>query len=135
MFADELSINLTSTNLEVGEGGTATFTATASGRKTRNFTYQWRKRGSNSLPDKASGSNGPILTIPNLLESDEGQYYCIVTNEWGRSVESDDTTLTVEGILLKFDNVASSSDFLYQFGKFSLIINEIFLMIQYFHRY
>ena len=64
------------------------------------FTYQWKKRGSDGLPNKVSGVNGTVLTIPNVLESDEGQYYCIVTNEWGRSVESDDVTLTVEGTYL-----------------------------------
>ena len=61
-----------------------------------NFTYQWKKRGSD-LPDKASGVNGTELTIPNAAKSDEGQYYCIVTNEWGRSVESGNIMLTVKG--------------------------------------
>ena len=37
------------------------------------------------------------LVISNLIKSDGGQYYCIVTNEWGRSVESNDVILTVEG--------------------------------------
>ena len=58
--------------------------------------YQWRKRDGD-LPDKVSGVNREVLTIPNVAESDEGQYYCIVTNEWGRSVESNDGSLTVEG--------------------------------------
>ena len=62
-----------------------------------NFTYQWRKRDNDSLPDKASGVNGTELTIPNAMKSDEGQYYCIVTNEWGRSAESSNIMLTVEG--------------------------------------
>ena len=44
------------------------------------------------------GVNGEILTIPNVLESDEGQYYCIVTNEWNRNVESDEVTLAVFGM-------------------------------------
>ena len=61
--------------------------------------YQWKKRGSDSLPDKVSDVNGKVLIIPNVLESDEGQYYCIVTNEWGRSVESDNVTLTTYGML------------------------------------
>ena len=63
-----------------------------------NFMYQWSKRGSNSLPNKVSGVDGPTLTIPNLIESDEGRYYCTVTNEWGRSVKSDNIILIVEGI-------------------------------------
>ena len=66
-----------------------------------NFMYQWRKRGSDSLPNKVSGVNEATLIIPNIIVSDEGQYYCIVTNEWGRSVESDDVILTVEGSIIK----------------------------------
>ena len=49
-----------------------------------------------------SGVNGTVLAIPNVLESDEGQYYCIVTNEWGRSVKSNDVTLIVEGTTISY---------------------------------
>ena len=66
-----------------------------------NFTYQWRKRGSNSFPSKVSGDTGAVLTIPDVLESDEGQYYCTVTNEWDRSIESDDVDLSVFGMLFR----------------------------------
>jgi len=79
----------------IGEGGTAQFKATASGINKNNFTYQWGKRDSNSLPNKVSGVNGTVLIIPNLVVSDEGQYYCIVTNEWDRSVVSDNGILTI----------------------------------------
>ena len=65
-----------------------------------NFVYQWRKKGNNDLPDKISGVHGTTLTIPNVTESDEGQYYCTVTNEWGRSVESNDVTLSIFGMLI-----------------------------------
>ena len=97
MYIGLLSIRVTPTNPTIGEGGTATFTATASGINMNNFMYQWRKRGSDGLPDKMLGVDGPILIIPNLIESDEGQYYCIVTNEWDRFVKSKDVSLTVEG--------------------------------------
>ena len=88
--------------MEIGKGNTATFTAMASGISTskNNFTYQWSKRDSSSLPDKVLGARGIILTIPNVTESDEGQYYCTVTNEWGRSVRSDDVTLSIFGMLI-----------------------------------
>ena len=82
----------------IGERGTANLTAIARGVNMRSFMYQWRKRGSSSLPNKVSGVNGAVLTIPNLVKSDEGKYYCIVTNEWGNSVRSDDVTLTVQGM-------------------------------------
>jgi len=61
--------------------------------------YHWKKKGSKNLPNKVSGVNETILTIPNLVKSDEGQYYCTVTNEWNRSVESNDVTLIVSGML------------------------------------
>ena len=63
------------------------------------FRYQWKKRGDSSLPNKVMNVDGEVLTIPNALESDEGQYYCIVTNEWGRSVESNNVTLATFGML------------------------------------
>ena len=75
-------------------------TATASGISTNqiNFTYQWRKRDSNNFPDKVSGVNGSVLIIPNVTESDSGLYYCVVTNEWDRSMESANVKLAVFGM-------------------------------------
>ena len=83
----------------VGKGNTVQFNAITSDISTdgSNFMYQWRKRGSDNFPDKVSNVNREVLTIPDVLESDEGQYYCIATNEWGRSVQSNDITLTVYG--------------------------------------
>ena len=75
----------------------ARFIATANGINMNNFVYQWKKRGNDNLPNKVSDAYSIILTIPNVVESDEGRYYCIVTNEWDRSVESDDVNLTVIG--------------------------------------
>ena len=100
-FTDQLNVNIIPNNLLIGKRTTARFTAVASGVSTNNhdFIYQWRKRGSHSiLSDKVSGSNGEVLVIPNVLESDEGQYYCNVTNEWGRSVRSTDVTLSIYGM-------------------------------------
>ena len=102
LCTDQLSISVTPTNNTVGEGATAIFTATTIGINKRNFVYQWKKRGNRNLPNKASGVSGAVLMIPNSRKSDEGQYYCNVTNEWGRSVRSNDVTLTVVGMWLKF---------------------------------
>ena len=89
-------------SLTIGKGKTAEFTAVATGisRSENKFIYQWRKRGGNNLPDKVSGVQETVLTIPNVTESDEGLYYCTVTNEWGRSMESNDVILSIFGMLL-----------------------------------
>ena len=44
--------------------------------------------------------NRATLTIRNILLSDEGQYYCTVTNEWGNSVSTGNITLTVKGVCM-----------------------------------
>ena len=100
IFTDQLAITVAPSNLLIGNGTTARFTATATGISTteNNFVYQWRKRNSGSLPNKVSGVNREVFTILNVLESDEGQYYCIVTNEWSRSVESNNVTLAIFGM-------------------------------------
>ena len=87
-------------SLVIGNGTDAKFTAIATGISTNmnNFVYQWMKRDSNSLPDKVSGVNGTVLTIPYVRGSDEGQYYCIVINEWGRSERSNEVTLSIFGM-------------------------------------
>ena len=89
-------------SLQVVIEGTANFTAMASGIKTDEgiFKYQWMKKGGHSLPDKVLMVNRTVLTIPNVLKSDNGSYYCIVTNEWNRSVESNTAILDVYGMSL-----------------------------------
>ena len=98
LFIDQLVITISPNNLMAGSKTTAQFTATASGINMNNFRYQWRKRSSNSLPNKVSRDNETVLMIPDCNKSDDGQYYCIVTNEWNRSVESDNANLTVFGM-------------------------------------
>ena len=83
----------------IGNGTEANFNATATGISTieNNFMYQWKKRDSEDLPSKVSGVIGMMLVIPSVTETDEGQYYCVVTNEWGRSVKSNDVILSIFG--------------------------------------
>ena len=97
LYVDPLSIEVTPINLIVGKGDTAKFTATAKGINKNNFRYQWRKESDDSLPKKVSGDIGAVLTIPNAVGSDGGKYHCIVTNEWNRSMMSNDGTLVIEG--------------------------------------
>ena len=97
IYADKLFINATSPDQVIGEGETVWFTITASGINMRNFDYKWEKRGG-QFSDRVRGINSTTLIIRSTLLSDEGQYYCNVTNEWGNSIRSDDITLTVEGM-------------------------------------
>ena len=59
------------------------------------FTYQWMKVGTDSLPDTASGRNSANLTIKSIVPTDGGLYYCIVMNQWGNMVLSDNATVNV----------------------------------------
>ena len=65
-----------------------------------NFVYQWRKRDNDSLPNKVSGVNESVLTIPNVTESDNGLYFCVVTNEWDRSLESANREYVASSIVI-----------------------------------
>ena len=98
MCADQLQLSIiVSPTNRIGEGVTARLIATASGVNKNQFEYQWENKSSNNFAKKVSGINGEVLTIPDLVESDEGVYYCNVTNQWGRSVRSNEVTLTVIG--------------------------------------
>ena len=100
LYVDMLSVSVTPSGTVVhNEGETVRLTATASGiNETNSFKYQWRKRGNGSPSDVTVGVNNPVLVISGLSTSDEGDYYCNVTNEWGRSVLSNATILFVEGM-------------------------------------
>ena len=56
----------------------ATFTTMVTGVGSNNFTYQWRHNGT-----IISGETGDTLVITNVMESDGGEYECIVDNEFG----------------------------------------------------
>ena len=92
-----MTISVVSNDTFIGKGGTVNFTAVASGIG-GGFRYQWRKRGFNKLPDKVLGKDMLVLTIPEIDKSDEGQYYCVATNRWNRSVESNNVTLNIYGM-------------------------------------
>jgi len=86
--ADLINFTHQSEDVLVGEGGTLMLTITAEGPGSGHFTYQWKKMGSSPLPSRASGENTTQLVITSVTTSDRGSYYCIVTNQWGRMVES-----------------------------------------------
>ena len=62
--------------------------------------YEWRKSGVGQLPDKVSGRDTELLTIPEVDISDEGNYSCAVTNTWNVTVVSADINLATFGMLI-----------------------------------
>jgi len=66
------------------------FNTTVSGVGVENFTYQWRHNGTIII-----GEIGDTLIITNVMESDSGDYKCIVTNQYGDNDTSDVVVLTV----------------------------------------
>ena len=82
-------------DVTVSESGTVVLSIVARGAGRRLFTYEWKKVGSDSLPDTASGGNSTELTITSVTSSDSGLYYCIVMNQWGNMVKSNNATVNV----------------------------------------
>ena len=56
----------------------ATFTTMVTGVGSDDFTYQWRHNGT-----IISGETEDTLMITNVMESNSGEYECIVTNQFG----------------------------------------------------
>lgn len=89
-----MSITVSPLRQTVSEGGVATFTATGSGIKTREFEYQWLKfSGNRSVVVGRSRQ----LMINNVRIEDGEYYYCSVTNQWNKIRYSETVTLTVIG--------------------------------------
>ena len=76
---------------------TATFTTTVTGVGSDDFTYQWRHNRAN-----ISGETEDTLMITNVMESDSGDYECIVTNQFGDTDTSDVVVLMVTSKLAMF---------------------------------
>ena len=68
------------------------FTVVATGS---NLTYQWQRNGED-LTDgtKYSGTNTTTLTVMNVMEADEGNFTCVVTDDMD-SITSNAAELTV----------------------------------------
>ena len=63
--------------------------------KGSDLTYQWQRVGVNLTDDtKYSGTTSATLTVMNVVEEDEGDFTCVVTNVVG-SVTSSAAELTV----------------------------------------
>ena len=59
------------------------------------FAYQWWKMSDGGSPLMLG--NTQTLTINKVKNEHEGTYYCIVTNEWGRTAMSNNLDLIVQG--------------------------------------
>ena len=71
---------------------------TADGPGKDMFTYQWRKKGSISLPStvsRISGKKSPTLTISSVKPSGSGSYHCVVMNQWGNMTKSNEAIVNV----------------------------------------
>ena len=82
-------------SITLAKGNMLQLNITADGPRKNNFVYQWKKRGSNSLPNGVSGEDTSKLTISSVVSSDSGSYYCVITNQWGNMTTSNDATVTV----------------------------------------
>ena len=67
-----------------------TFTTMVTGVGSNSFTYQWRHNGT-----IISGETGDTLMITNVMESNSGNYECIVDNQIGDTNRSDVVMLIV----------------------------------------
>ena len=91
-----MSITVSPLSQTVSEGGVATFTATASGIKTREFKYEWFKfKGEKS----AIVGRDRSLIITNVRIEDAGLYYSCVKNQWNNTKCSVKVILTINGKL------------------------------------
>ena len=92
-------------SVTVAKGNKIDLSIIARGPGRTMFTYQWKKLGSDSLPDTAKGGNSTHFTITSITPSDGGMYYCIVMNQWGYRVQSDSATVNVLCELMCTDSI------------------------------
>ncbi len=86
-----------------GSSNLAVFMVNATGYGT--LTYQWYKSPSELLSDDGhfSGTSTSSLGITNGTPGDNGEYYCIITDGRGASVQSSLVTLTVPSVTFGYD--------------------------------
>lgn len=62
-------------------GNTANFSVVAQGT---NITYQWKRNGVNlTNGGNISGATSASLSVSNIINTDTGNYYCVITNSCG----------------------------------------------------
>ena len=82
-------------NKTVCENAGTSFSVTANGHPT--LSYQWYKAPGIPLIEggRFTGTNLPTVNISNVISGDAGNYYCIVTDGPGNTVQSTSALLTV----------------------------------------
>ena len=83
-----VTVKSSSHNIEVTRA--VVFTATATGVGLEDFTYQWIHNRS-----FIAEQNETNLTITNVMESDGGNYSCLVTDIYSNTMLSNTVTLIV----------------------------------------
>ena len=83
-----MTVTPSSQSVEVTQ--TFMFNTTVSGVGVENFMYQWTHNGT-----IISGETRDTLMITKVMESDSGDYECIVTNQFGDSDTSDVVVLII----------------------------------------
>jgi len=72
-----------------------TIVATGVTSNSARLTYRWHRDRQNLPNGRSFGINSATLLIKSVAKADEGNYYCIVTNEWNNSVTSNYGALEV----------------------------------------
>ena len=86
---------VTSSSQSVEITRTAIFTAMVTGLGP--FSFQWQKEGRN-----VTGETGSMFVIYNISQSDQANYSCYVSNNYGDSVTSNNTSLQVTSMHLTY---------------------------------
>ncbi|XP_065918151.1 carcinoembryonic antigen-related cell adhesion molecule 5-like isoform X3 [Dysidea avara] len=89
-------------NIMASSGSNITLSVTALGVKLK---YHWKKRGHDSLPSTAAGRYTAHFNITTVTPADSGLYYCVIKNQWGAKLHSDDAILNVLDIILQPESV------------------------------
>ena len=81
----------------VAQDESAKICVVAEGPGKKNFTYNWSRVKNIPLPRTTSGEDTQNLMITSITSADSGEYYCVVTNQWGSHTKSDKVTINVLG--------------------------------------
>ena len=85
-----IQANIEPAGVTVEVGTMVTFECVAEGYRPETFNYQWRY-DSNDITD----SNNKTLILTSVTEDSNGNYECVVTNDWNVMATTPPAVLTV----------------------------------------